>query len=233
MGVGPGQSVICSHSAHSRSRDLPRGIGGPPGEVGVGCGSLWGQGHWQLRPQQNIIITLIFLFHFVLLLFFIIFLFFYFFFYFLIFNILSTFILLFHCFVFFPCFCFSSSFCFYLSKYIFNSSIFTLLFHCSGFFPGFSFFFTCFVCIFFLFLVGFLCSFYVFFPIFIFFTFFNTKFWNLVCILFYFQIYFWLHWVFVCCCARAFSSCGKWWLPFVVVHRLLIAVASLVAEHRL
>ena len=28
------------------------------------------------------------------------------------------------------------------------------------------------------------------------------------------------------CCARAFSSCGKWGLP-------LVAVASLVAEHRL
>ena len=35
------------------------------------------------------------------------------------------------------------------------------------------------------------------------------------------------------CCARAFSSCGKRGLLFVVVHRLLIAVASLVAEHGL
>ena len=35
------------------------------------------------------------------------------------------------------------------------------------------------------------------------------------------------------CCARAFSSCGEWGLLFVVVCRLLIAVASLVAEHRL
>ena len=35
------------------------------------------------------------------------------------------------------------------------------------------------------------------------------------------------------CCARAFSSCGEWGLLFVVVHRLLIAVASLVAEHGL
>ena len=35
------------------------------------------------------------------------------------------------------------------------------------------------------------------------------------------------------CCAWAFSSCGKWELLFVVVHRLLTAVASLVVEHRL
>ena len=31
-------------------------------------------------------------------------------------------------------------------------------------------------------------------------------------------------------CARAFSSCGKWGPLFVVVSRLLIAVASLVVE---
>ena len=36
-----------------------------------------------------------------------------------------------------------------------------------------------------------------------------------------------------CCCTWAFSSCGKWGPLFVVVHGLLIAVASLVAEHRL
>ena len=35
------------------------------------------------------------------------------------------------------------------------------------------------------------------------------------------------------CCARAFSSCGEWRLLFVAMHGLLIAVASLVAEHRL
>ena len=34
-------------------------------------------------------------------------------------------------------------------------------------------------------------------------------------------------------CAWAFSSCGEWGLLFVAVHGLLIAVASLVAEHRL
>ena len=35
------------------------------------------------------------------------------------------------------------------------------------------------------------------------------------------------------CWARAFSSCGEQRLLFVAVHGLLIAVASLVAEHGL
>ena len=35
------------------------------------------------------------------------------------------------------------------------------------------------------------------------------------------------------CCVRAFCSCHKWGLFFIVVRSLLIAVASLVAEHRL
>ena len=35
------------------------------------------------------------------------------------------------------------------------------------------------------------------------------------------------------CCARAFSSCSEWGLLFVAVCGLLIAVASLVAEHGL
>ena len=35
------------------------------------------------------------------------------------------------------------------------------------------------------------------------------------------------------CCARAFSSCSKQGLLFVAVRGLLIAVASLVAEHGL
>ena len=34
-------------------------------------------------------------------------------------------------------------------------------------------------------------------------------------------------------CARAFSSCGEQGLLFVAVHGLIIAVASLVAEHGL
>ena len=37
----------------------------------------------------------------------------------------------------------------------------------------------------------------------------------------------------LCCCVRAFSSCGEQGLLFIVVHRLLIAVASLVVEHGL
>ena len=37
----------------------------------------------------------------------------------------------------------------------------------------------------------------------------------------------------LCCCARAFSSCGEQGLLFVVVRGLLIAVASLAVEHRL
>ena len=48
-------------------------------------------------------------------------------------------------------------------------------------------------------------------------------------ILFYFKfIYLFLATLGLCCCARAFSSCGEWRLLFVVVHGLLIAVASLV-----
>ena len=35
------------------------------------------------------------------------------------------------------------------------------------------------------------------------------------------------------CCTRAFSGCGEWGLLFIAVRGLLIAVASLVAEHRL
>ena len=35
------------------------------------------------------------------------------------------------------------------------------------------------------------------------------------------------------CCAWAFSSCGEWGLLFIALHGLLLAVASLVAEHGL
>ena len=35
----------------------------------------------------------------------------------------------------------------------------------------------------------------------------------------------------LCCCAWAFSGCGEWGLLFIAVRGLLIAVASLVAEH--
>ena len=37
----------------------------------------------------------------------------------------------------------------------------------------------------------------------------------------------------LCCCAGAFSSCSEQGPLFVAVRRLLIAVASLVAEHGL
>ena len=37
----------------------------------------------------------------------------------------------------------------------------------------------------------------------------------------------------LCCCVRAFSSCDERELLFIAVHRLFIAVASLVAELRL
>ena len=37
----------------------------------------------------------------------------------------------------------------------------------------------------------------------------------------------------LCCCAQAFSNCGKRGLPFIAVHGLLIAVASLAAKHGL
>ena len=45
-------------------------------------------------------------------------------------------------------------------------------------------------------------------------------------------IYFWLHLVFTAACGL-FSSCGERGLLFVAVRRLLIVVASLVAEHGL
>ena len=48
----------------------------------------------------------------------------------------------------------------------------------------------------------------------------------------YLFIYIWLCWVFVAVCGL-FSRCAKWGLLFVVVRGLLIAVASLAAEHGL
>ena len=56
--------------------------------------------------------------------------------------------------------------------------------------------------------------------------------WFFVCLFFLINwlIYFWLHWVFVAA-RRLFSSCGEQGLLFVAVRELLIAVASLVAEH--
>ena len=46
-------------------------------------------------------------------------------------------------------------------------------------------------------------------------------------------IYLFLAALGLCCYAQAFSSCGERGLLFVAVRGLLIAVASLVAEHGL
>ena len=51
--------------------------------------------------------------------------------------------------------------------------------------------------------------------------------------LFIFYFYLFLAALGLCCCTRAFSSCGERGLLFVVVRGLLIAVASLVVEHGL
>ena len=50
---------------------------------------------------------------------------------------------------------------------------------------------------------------------------------------FFFLIYLFLVALSPRCCARAFSSCSQEGLLFVAVHRLLLAVTSLAAEHRL
>ena len=50
---------------------------------------------------------------------------------------------------------------------------------------------------------------------------------------FFFLIYLFLAALGLRCCVQAFSSCGKRGLLFIAVRGLLIAVASLVAEHGL
>ena len=50
---------------------------------------------------------------------------------------------------------------------------------------------------------------------------------------FIYFIYLFLAALGLCCCTWAFTSCGEWRLLFVAVRRVLIAVASLVAEHGL
>ena len=50
---------------------------------------------------------------------------------------------------------------------------------------------------------------------------------------FFYFIYLFLAVLGLCCCARAFSSCGERGLLFVAVRGLLIVVASLVVEHEL
>ena len=49
----------------------------------------------------------------------------------------------------------------------------------------------------------------------------------------YLCIYLFLAVLGLCCCSRVFPSCGEQGLLFIVVRGLLIAVASLVAEHGL
>ena len=50
---------------------------------------------------------------------------------------------------------------------------------------------------------------------------------------YYLFIYLFLAVLGLHCCVRAFSSCGEQGLLFMAVRRLLIVVASLVAEHGL
>ena len=61
---------------------------------------------------------------------------------------------------------------------------------------------------------------------------------SLCTVSFFIYIFFYFLFLFLAalglpCCAQAFSSCGEWGLLFIVVRGLLIAVASLVAEHGL
>ena len=55
----------------------------------------------------------------------------------------------------------------------------------------------------------------------------------LITVKFFFKIYLFLAALGLHCSVRAFSSCGEQGLLFVAVRRLLIAVASLAAEHGL
>ena len=55
----------------------------------------------------------------------------------------------------------------------------------------------------------------------------------LVLEIFFFNFYLFLAVLGLRCCMRAFSSCGERGLLFIAVRRLLIVVASLVAEHGL
>ena len=66
-----------------------------------------------------------------------------------------------------------------------------------------------------------------------------TNIYKYMCIFiyYYFKKYFIYLFIFRCvglrCCVQTFSSCSEQGLLFLVVHGLLIAVASFVAEHRL
>ena len=62
---------------------------------------------------------------------------------------------------------------------------------------------------------------------------FQTSFPKVKELLFFFCLFFFLAALGLCCCAWAFSSRGERGLLFFAMRGLLIAVASLVAEHRL
>ena len=64
------------------------------------------------------------------------------------------------------------------------------------------------------------------------FLFYSVPFFKMFYLFYFTYFYFWLCWVFVAVRGLS-SSCGERGLLFVVVRRLLIAVASLVAEHGL
>ena len=60
--------------------------------------------------------------------------------------------------------------------------------------------------------------------------------WTLEPSFFFLLIYVFIYFLAVLglrCCARAFSSCGKWGPLFIAVHGPLTVAASLAAEHRL
>ena len=56
---------------------------------------------------------------------------------------------------------------------------------------------------------------------------------SIPCAYFFFKFFKFLAVLHLRCCVQAFSSCGERGILFTAVHRLLVAVASLVAEHRL
>ena len=71
-------------------------------------------------------------------------------------------------------------------------------------------------------------------PSFFFFLFLMSLWHEDIYIYIYIYIYFFFFWLLgLRCCTRAFSSCSKQGLLFVVVHSLLTVVASLVAEYGL
>ena len=61
----------------------------------------------------------------------------------------------------------------------------------------------------------------------------SSRFWGFFGLFIYLFLIIFLAALGLPCCMRVFSSCGGRGLLFVVVRGLLIAVASLVAEHRL